>query len=66
MTGSGDPYRNEAVTLVPTIGGNVPEVDSKGRITLPKRLRERLGIEAGTEVILSPEQFRELNRYLGG
>ena len=28
----------------------MPTVDSKGRITLPKRVRERLGIDAGTEV----------------
>ncbi|MFD1598875.1 AbrB/MazE/SpoVT family DNA-binding domain-containing protein [Halobellus rarus] len=30
-------------------------VDSKGRIVLPKRVRERLGIEPGTEVEVHEE-----------
>jgi AbrB family looped-hinge helix DNA binding protein len=33
----------------------MPTVDSKGRIVLPKALRERLGIEPGTEVEVREE-----------
>jgi len=33
----------------------MPTVDSKGRIVLPKRVRERLGIEPGTEVEVREE-----------
>lgn len=36
--------------LVPTGSGNMVKVDSKGRIVLPQRVRERLGIAPGTEV----------------
>lgn len=31
------------------------KVDSKGRIVLPKEVRERLGITAGTEVVIREE-----------
>ena len=55
MTDGSSPSENKAVTFVPTISGNVPKVDSKGRITLPKRVRERLGIEPGTEVEIHEE-----------
>lgn len=33
-------------------------VDTKGRVTLPKELRERLGLEPGTEVEISDENGR--------
>lgn len=36
----------------------MPTVDSKGRITLPKRVRERLDIEPGTEVEIHEEGGR--------
>lgn len=36
--------------LVPTVCGNMPAVDSKGRIVLPKEVRKQLGITPGTEV----------------
>jgi len=40
---------------VPTLGGNMTKVDGKGRIVLPKRVRDRLGIEPGTEVEVREE-----------
>lgn len=36
----------------------MPTVDSKGRITLPKRLRDRLGIDPGTEVEVHEDDGR--------
>jgi len=36
----------------------MPKVDSKGRIVLPKEVRERLGITAGTEVAIREEDGR--------
>ena len=33
----------------------MPKVDSKGRVVLPKHVRERLGIEPGTEVEIHEE-----------
>jgi looped-hinge helix DNA binding domain, AbrB family len=41
--------------LVPTHSGNMTKVDSKGRIVLPKDVRERLGITPGTEVEIYEE-----------
>ncbi|WP_245698988.1 AbrB/MazE/SpoVT family DNA-binding domain-containing protein [Halopelagius longus] len=41
--------------LVPTLSGNMTKVDSKGRIVLPKEVRERLGITPGTEVDIREE-----------
>ena len=35
---------------IPTGSGNVVKVDSKGRVVLPQRVRERLGIAPGSEV----------------
>lgn len=32
------------------MGTEMPEVDDRGRITIPKRLREELGLSPGTEV----------------
>ncbi|UPW02072.1 AbrB/MazE/SpoVT family DNA-binding domain-containing protein [Halorussus gelatinilyticus] len=34
------------------------KVDSKGRIVLPKDLRERLGLDSGTEVTVREEEGR--------
>lgn len=39
----------------PTQSGNMAKVDSKGRIVLPKKVRERLGITPGTEVDIREE-----------
>ncbi|MFU8870206.1 AbrB/MazE/SpoVT family DNA-binding domain-containing protein, partial [Natronococcus sp.] len=36
----------------------MPTVDSKGRIVLPKEVRERFDIEPGTEVKVSTEDGR--------
>lgn len=33
----------------------MPKVDSKGRVVLPQHVRERLGIEPGTEVEIHEE-----------
>ena len=41
--------------MSPTPSGNMPKVDSKGRIVLPQRVRERLGITPGTEVTVNEE-----------
>lgn len=43
---------------VPTICGNMVKVDSKGRIVLPQRVRERLGIVPGAEVDIRAEDGR--------
>ena len=43
---------------VPTKSGNVPTVDGKGRVLLPKELRERLGIDPGTSVTVRAEDGR--------
>jgi len=43
------------VILSPTLSGNMAKVDSKGRIVLPKEVRERLGITPGTEVDINEE-----------
>lgn len=40
------------------MSGNMAKVDSKGRIVLPKDVRERLGIEPGTEVEVHEEDGR--------
>lgn len=40
---------------VPTPSGTMAKVDSKGRIVLPKELRERLGITPGSEVAIHEE-----------
>jgi putative transposase len=45
----------KTVMNAPTPSGNVTKVDSKGRIVLPKELRERLGITPGTEVDVHEE-----------
>jgi AbrB family looped-hinge helix DNA binding protein len=45
----------ETAIFVPTIGGNMAKVDSKGRIVLPQEVRERLGITPGTEVDVREE-----------
>lgn len=44
--------------FVPTVSGNMTKVDSKGRIVLPQRVRERLGIVPGTEVEVREEDGR--------
>jgi AbrB family looped-hinge helix DNA binding protein len=41
--------------VIPTLSGNMPKVDSKGRIVLPQEVRERLGITPGTEVDIHEE-----------
>ena len=41
--------------FTPTLRGSMPTVDSKGRIVLPKTLRERLELDAGTEVEVRAE-----------
>ena len=38
----------------------MPTVDSKGRIVLPKKVRERLGIEPGTEVEVQEEDGKAI------
>ncbi|MFC4246403.1 AbrB/MazE/SpoVT family DNA-binding domain-containing protein [Natribaculum luteum] len=38
----------------------MPTVDSKGRIVLPKEVRERLGIEPGTEVAVQEEDGKAI------
>ena len=43
------------VIVSPTLCGNMTKVDSKGRIVLPKEVRERLGITPGTEVDINEE-----------
>lgn len=40
---------------IPTISGNMVTVDSKGRVVLPQKVRERLGITPGTEVEIHEE-----------
>lgn len=40
----------KTIMTLPTSGGNMTKVDSKGRIVLPQEVRERLGITPGTEV----------------
>lgn len=45
----------KTVILHPTISGNMTTVDSKGRVVLPKEVRERLGITPGTEVEVREE-----------
>lgn len=40
---------------VPTLSGNMPTVDSKGRVVLPQEVRERLGITPGSEVDIREE-----------
>lgn len=42
----------------PTKGGNMPTVDAKGRLVLPKDVRERLGLTAGSEVDVHEEDGR--------
>jgi len=41
--------------ILPLKVGTMPTVDSKGRIVLPKELRDRLGITPGTEVEVHTE-----------
>lgn len=36
----------------------MPKVDSKGRIVLPRRIRERLGLDPGSEVDVHEEDGR--------
>ncbi len=48
-------YPNQRIMFIPTLCGNVPTVDSKGRIVLPQDVRERLGITPGTEVVVHEE-----------
>ena len=48
-------YLEQNNYISPTIRGNMVTVDSKGRIVLPKELRERLGITSGTEVDIHEE-----------
>jgi AbrB family looped-hinge helix DNA binding protein len=43
------------LTHIPTVCGNMTKVDSKGRIVLPKDVRESLGIDPGTEVQIHEE-----------
>jgi len=38
--------------------GTERQVDEKGRVTLPKSIRERLGIEAGDRVVMHVEADR--------
>ena len=40
----------ETIFPIPTERGNMTKVDSKGRIVLPKEVRDELDIESGTEV----------------
>ncbi len=40
--------------------GNVVEVDDRGRITIPKNVREKLGILSGDELKLELEEFKIL------
>lgn len=46
----------QRVTILPTLCGSMPTVDSKGRVVLPKEVRERLGIGPGTEVEIREEE----------
>ena len=46
---------NKTQVWSPTNSGNTVTVDSKGRIVLPQGIRERLGIEPGTEVEVHEE-----------
>jgi AbrB family looped-hinge helix DNA binding protein len=50
-----DPYLDQNDYISPTVSGNMAKVDSKGRIVLPKQVRERLGITPGTEVDVREE-----------
>lgn len=51
---------HKTVISVPTSSGNMPKLDSKGRIVLPKSIREQLGIIPDTEVKIREEDGKAI------
>ena len=48
------------LTDVPDFSGVMVKVDSKGRVVLPKKVRERLGMTPGTEVAIREEDGKAI------